>query len=123
VTQKHLVVGTAVLVALLHFPIGPGYSGPWKPFVTGYLMDILLPFAMYLLLGTVRIGALQPPWWIRASLVFAVGAISEILQFFGVPIFGRTFDPLDFAAFAAGLVAALAFEKLILSRLPAGGRG
>lgn len=122
VTQKHVVVGIAILVALLHFPVGPGYKGPWKPFVTGYLIDILLPFAVYLLLGTVRVEALRR-WWIRVLLVFTVGAVSEILQYFGVPIFGRTFDPLDFAAFATGLLAAYAVEKLLLSRLPAGGRG
>jgi hypothetical protein len=119
VTQKHLIVGIAVLVALLHFLVGPGYAGPWKPFVTGYLIDILLPFAMCLLLRTVRIDELRP-WWARALLVFAVGTGSEILQYFGVPLFGRTFDLLDFAAFAAGLVAALAFEKLVFSRLPEG---
>ena len=121
-TQKHVVVGIAILVALLHIPGGPGYTGPWKPFVTGYLIDILLPFAVYLLLGTVRVEALRR-WWIRVLLVFTVGAVSEILQYFGVPIFGRTFDPLDFAAFATGLLEAYAFEKLLLSRLPAGGRG
>jgi hypothetical protein len=121
VTQKHVVVGIAILVALLHFPLGSGYSGPWRPFVTGYLIDILLPFAMCLLLSTVQLKAFRP-WWGRALLVFMVGAASEFLQYFGVPIFGRTFDPLDFAAFASGLVAALAFEKLVLSRLPAGGR-
>jgi hypothetical protein len=118
-TQKHLIVGIAVLVALLHFPIGAGYAGPWKAFVTGYLIDILLPFAMYLLLGTVQLGSLRH-WWVRALLVFAVGATSEILQYFGVPIFGRTFDPLDFAAFAVGVIAGHAFEELVVFKLPPG---
>jgi hypothetical protein len=117
VKQKHLVVGVAVLVALLHFPIGSGYEGPWKSFVTGYLIDILAPFAAYLVLGVTRLDALRP-WWVRALLVFAVGTASEVLQFFGVPIFGQTFDPLDFVAFAAGLVAAAVFERFVVSRLP-----
>ncbi|MCG6950226.1 MAG: DUF2809 domain-containing protein [Acidobacteria bacterium] len=119
VTQKHLIVGIAVLVALLHFPIGSGYAGPWRPFVTGYLIDILLPFAMYLLLGTVRVEALRH-WWVRAWIVFAVGATSEMLQYFGLPIFGQTFDPLDFAAFAVGVLAGHVVEELIVFRLPVG---
>lgn len=116
--QKHLVVGVAVLVALLHFPIGSGYEGPWKGFVTGYLIDILAPFAAYLVLGVTQFNTLRR-WWIRALLVFTVGAASEVLQFFGVPIFGQTFDPLDFVAFAAGLMAAAVFEHLVVLRLPA----
>ncbi len=118
VTQKVLIVGIAVLVALLHVPIGSGYAGPWKPFVTGYLIDILLPFAMYLLLGTVQIEVLRH-WWVRAILVFAVGATSEMLQYFGLPIFGRTFDPLDFAAFAVGVLVGHVVEELVVFRLPA----
>jgi len=116
-TQKHLVVGIAVLVALLHFPIGPSYAGPWKPFVTGYLIDILLPFTMFLLLGIVQLEVIRR-WWVRALVVFAVASTSEILQYFGVPLFGRTFDPLDFAAFASGILAGYAFEKLVVIRLP-----
>ena len=117
VTQRHLITGIAVLVALLHFPIGADYAGPWKPFVTGYLIDILLPFAMYLLLGTVQLRPLRC-WWVRALLVFAVGATSEILQFFGLPILGRTFDPLDFAAFGVGVIAGHVFEQLVIFNLP-----
>ena len=116
-SRKAVVVGIAVAVALLHFPIGSGYRGPLRFFVTGYLIDILLPFAMVLVLGVSRIEWLKP-WWIRAALVFGVGAASETLQYFGVPIFGRTFDPLDFAAFALGTVLAAVFESLVLSRLP-----
>ena len=117
INRRIVVVCIAVAVALLHFPIGPGYRGPWRLFVTGYLIDILLPFAMVLVLGVSRIDWLKP-WWIRAGLVFLVGAASETLQYFGVPIFGRTFDPLDFAAFAFGTGLAAVFESSVLQRLP-----
>lgn len=50
-TWKHVVVGICLVVGLLHFVAGPRYGGPWPGFVRGYLIDILLPLALYLLLG------------------------------------------------------------------------
>lgn len=50
--KKVLVVGIAVMVALLHFVTGPSYSGPYPVFVNGYLIDIVLPLATYFLLCT-----------------------------------------------------------------------
>ncbi|UCC76006.1 MAG: hypothetical protein JSW37_10865, partial [Anaerolineales bacterium] len=49
----------------------------------------------------------------------AVGATTETLQYFGVPIFGRTFDVLDYVMFGIGIGLAAAFEWLVLSRIPA----
>jgi hypothetical protein len=49
--RKVVVVLIALAVGLLHFLTGPGYRGPLPWFVNGYLIDILLPFAMFLVLG------------------------------------------------------------------------
>ncbi len=117
VNQRHVVVAIAVTVGLLHFPLGHGYDGPWPVFVTGYLIDILLPFAMFLVFGISNISFLQPKW-ARAAAIFAVGATSETLQYFDVPLFGRTFDPLDYLAFAIGLGLGTLFEILVVARLP-----
>ena len=54
---------------------------------------------------------------VRFTLVFGVGFVTETLQFFGVPLFGRTFDPLDYFMFAVGIGGAFIFEWLVLSRL------
>ena len=51
-SRKALVVGIAIGVGILHFFTGPEYRGPLRTFVTGYLIDILLPFAMYLIRNT-----------------------------------------------------------------------
>jgi hypothetical protein len=115
-TAKQIVVGIALIVALLHFVTGPGYRGPWPFFVRGYAQDILLPFAMYLLLGVTTVWLLGSRI-ARATFVIAVGAGVETLQFFGVPLFGRTFDPWDFAMYAFGAAAGVLFEIIILSRL------
>jgi hypothetical protein len=120
VTRKHLVVAIAVGVGLLHFVTGPRYRGPFPAFVNGYLIDILLPFALYLLLAIVH-RPFALPRIARASIVLGVGVTVETLQFLGVPIFGRTFDPLDFLMYILGIAGAVFFERAVLSRLPAGG--
>jgi hypothetical protein len=120
VNRKTVVVFIAVVVGLLHFLTGPGYGGPWPVFVNGYMIDILLPFAMYLVLGLIE-RPVQLNRAARGALVFAAGAVSETLQFFNVPIFGRTFDPLDYLMFAAGILLGIVFERIVLSRIPAKG--
>ncbi|UCG62324.1 MAG: hypothetical protein JSV52_03300 [Candidatus Zixiibacteriota bacterium] len=114
--KKVIVVMIAIVVGLLHFLTGPHYRGPFPIFVNGYLIDILLPFAMYLILGVVRHPIIHRPVT-RAVLVFMVGATTETLQYFGVPIFGRTFDPLDYLMFAVGICLAAVFERIVLPRL------
>jgi hypothetical protein len=109
----------ALAVGLLHFVTGPTYRGPFPVLVNGYLIDILLPFAMILVLGVADQSVLRSRI-ARAAFVFAIGATTETLQYFGVPIFGRTFDPLDYLMFGIGIGLAVAFERTVLSRIPAG---
>ena len=52
-TPKPFMVGIALFVGLLHIIIGPRYGGPFPLFVHGYLIDILLPFSMFLLAGLI----------------------------------------------------------------------
>ena len=117
VNRKAIVVTIALVVGLLHFPTGPGYGGPLPVFVNSYLIDVLLPFAMFLVLGVgdhpflrSRVG--------RGIAVFAVGAVTETLQYFDVPIFGRTFDWVDYVMFGMGIGLAVIFEEFVLARLP-----
>ena len=116
VRQKIIVVIIAVGVALLHFVTGPAYQGPFRGFVNGYLIDILLPFAMYLVLGISDIPLFKGRS-ARGFFVFLVGAVSETLQYFGVPIFGRTFDMLDYIMFLIGIGLAILFESSVLSKV------
>ena len=115
-SQKVVAVVIALCVGALHFVTGPDYRGPWPGFVNGYLIDILAPFAMHLVMGIGEPAFLRSRV-LRFSVIFGVGAISETLQYFGVPLFGRTFDPLDYVMFAVGLAAAAVFESTILRRL------
>ena len=112
--DKRIVVAICVVVAGLHFVTGPGYAGPFKLFVNGYMIDILLPFAMFLLLGIAGIEFLRGRL-LRAVAVFGVGAGAETLQYFGIGIFGQTFDPLDYVMFLVGIVGGVVFEAWVLS--------
>lgn len=116
--RKIIVVGVAVIVGLLHFLTGPTYSGPFPGFVNGYMIDILLPFAMYLVLGVAKQRILRSAT-VRGFFVFAVGASTETLQYFDVPLFGRTFDVLDYLMFGIGIGLAVLFERFVLSNIPA----
>ena len=102
INRKAIVVFIAVGVGLLHFLTGPGYRGPFPTFVNGYMIDILLPFAMFLVLGVATQSILRNGI-ARGVFVFAIGAVSETMQYFGIPIFGRTFDPLDYVMFGIGI--------------------
>ena len=118
VNRKLIVVFIAVGVGLLHFLTGLKYRGPFPSFINGYMIDILLPFAMYLVLGVANQSILCSGV-ARGVFVFAIGAITETLQYFGVPIFGRTFDLLDYLMFGIGIGLAVVFEYIVLSRIPA----
>jgi len=111
--RKPVVVAICLAVGALHLFTGPHYRGPLRAFVTGYLIDLVLPFSLVLLLGVGldRSPSLRLPA-VRATAVFLFGAAVEFLQYLGVPLFGRTFDPLDLLMYATGAVAALAFERL-----------
>jgi hypothetical protein len=50
-TKRLVITGFALIVAMLHFIKGENYQGPFPIFVNGYLIDILLPMALYLLLS------------------------------------------------------------------------
>jgi hypothetical protein len=53
----------------------------------------------------------------RSILVFGVGAVVEIAQFFGVPIFGRTFDPVDFVMYGIGVILAAILDTTVFPRV------
>lgn len=121
INRRFVVVFMAVGVGLLHFLTGPRYSGPFPVFVNSYMIDILLPFVMYLVLGIAEVTIFRSGI-VRGVAVFAVGVLTETLQLFAVPVFGRTFDPLDYLMFGGGVLLGVVFERIVLSRIPAGGR-
>ena len=113
-----LIVGVSLLTAGLHFVIGPGYSGWFRPFVTGYLMDLLLPMDIYLLsqVSLRRKYSLARSRWAGALGTFAIGLAVELVQAQGVPLFGSTADPLDLLMYALGTGLGLGIDLGLLAR-------
>ena len=114
--KKVVIVSLMILIALLHFFTGSNYRGPYPGFVNAYLLDILVPFAFYFLLCLNEFYPLRL-WIVKSLLVFGVGASVEIAQFFGVPIFGRTFDPVDLIMYAIGVTLAAILDTTVLPRI------
>lgn len=113
--KKAFVVIIAILVAILHFVIGPNYRGPFKSFLSGYLIDILLPFALYFLF-TLNLNQKRQKILVCVG-IFAFAAVIEYLQYRGTAVFGSTFDPYDFLAYFAGVTSAILFDLTILDKI------
>ena len=111
-----VIVIINVTIALLHFVTGSNYRGPFPEFVNGYLLDILIPFGFYFLLSLSKVALLRS-WIARSLLMFGVGSCVEVAQFFGAPLFGRTFDPLDFVMYGLGAGLAPVFDLVVFPRI------
>ena len=113
-----LIVAVSLLIGALHFAIGPGYSGMFRPFVTGYLMDLLLPMDVYLLsqVALRKNYSLACSRWAGALGTFAIGLAVELFQAQGVPLFGSTADPLDLLMYALGTGLGLGIDLGVLAR-------
>lgn len=111
-----VIVGVNLAIALLHFVTGSNYTGPYPAFVNGYLLNILVPFGFYLLLCLNEVSVLRS-WIAKGVLVFAVASLVEIAQFLDVPLFGRTFDPLDFVMYGLGVILAAILDTTVFPRV------
>lgn len=113
--KRAFVIALAIIVAILHFVIGPEYKGPFKNFLTGYLIDILLPFFLYFLFILHII-----PTWQKIAVgagIFIFGSVIEYLQYRGAGVFGSTFDPYDFAAYFVGIGSAIFFDLIVWDKI------
>ena len=114
-----VAVGILLLIALVHaFRVGSYLRGSLFRLYCSYFSDIVVPFGGYFLLclSDSRHRFLRD-WRVKAVLVFAVASFAEVVQAFGMPLLGRTFDPLDFVMFGAGVLLAAGLDRLLLDRL------
>lgn len=114
--KRQIITGMALAVGALHFLTGENYQGPFPIFVNGYLIDILLPMILFLLLSLFENRFIRSILF-RAFAVFAFGCIVEASQYFGYPIFGSTFDPIDILAYAAGVLLGIWLDLFLFPRL------
>ena len=111
-------MGISIAVGLLHFLPGPDYKGPFRPFITGYLIDLLLPVNMYLLgqLALRKNLAVNTSRILAGLGTFGFGALVEWLQYLGLDFLGSTFDPWDLLMYALGVCLGLGLDILVLDR-------
>ena len=112
------IVGISIGVGLLHFLIGANYQGPFRSFMTGYLIDVVLPMNLYLLAQLpLRKYFHKNTSRILAGVgTLAFGAMVEWLQYRGLDFLGRTFDPWDLLMYALGICMGLGLDILVLDR-------
>jgi hypothetical protein len=115
-TKRLVITGIALMVGALHFINGENYQGPFPSFVNGYLIDILLPMALYLLISLFQNKLIRSAPF-RACAVFGFGCLVEASQYFGHPIFGTTFDPLDILAYTGGVSLGVLLDLILFPRL------
>jgi hypothetical protein len=114
-----VAVSVQLLIALVHvFRLGTYLRGRLYVLYYSYFSDLVIPFGMYFLL-CLEDTWVRPlrDWRLKALLVFGVASLTEVLQAFGVPLLGNTFDPLDFAMFAGGVLLAVLADRVLLRRL------
>jgi hypothetical protein len=97
------------------FRVGSHLSGTLRRLYFSYASDLLLPLAMYfvLCLSERKLGFLAD-WRVKAAAVLVAASAAEVLQGFGVPMLGRTFDPLDFVMYAIGVLTAVVLDRVAL---------
>lgn len=118
-TRTAVVVAVMLTVALLHlFRAGSQLRGSWHGLYYAYFSDVVVPFGAYFLLCQAETRTpLLRDWRAKALAVLGVSSLAEVMQSFGVPMLGSTFDPLDFAMYGAGVALAVAADRMLLTPL------
>jgi hypothetical protein len=108
IKKKLIIFGIEFILALLHI-IGIGRNSSERIFIlsASYFSDLALPFGFYFLLklSEEKITILQK-WWVKAGIIFLLATFSEVGQFYGLYLLGRTFDPIDIGVYAVGVFLA-----------------
>lgn len=118
-TSIYIIVGISIFVGLLHFIIGPDYNGPYKDFIRGYLIDILLPMNLYLLfqISLRKKISKNNSRIIGGIITFLLGLTIELMQRYDINIFGSTYDFLDIIMYAIGVGLGVLIDLLIIDKL------
>lgn len=114
-----VIVVLEVTIALMHvLRVGTYLEGEAYRLYYSYFSDIAIPFGAYFLLSLNDISLVPfRDWRLKAGLAFGVASLAEILQGFGVPALGETFDPADFVMFGVGVLGAVWVDRVLLDRV------
>jgi len=116
--KKKLIIILEIIIAIF-FIIGADWASPsFHRLFHSYFADIFIPFGFYFLfiLNEKKYPSFKK-WQTKALAVFALCALSETLQYFGIFALARVFDPVDYIMYGAGVLLAAAFDRLIFTRI------
>ena len=114
-----IIVLIEVIIALIHaFRLGQIFNGRAYELYYSYASDFMLPFGWYFLLciNDTTIPFLRK-WYVKAGIIFSMMSLSEICQFFGIELFGVTFDPIDICMYGAGVLIAAWIDVKVFGSL------
>ena len=117
--NKRIIVAISIFVGVLHILIGTDYQGIFKVFIRSYLIDILLPFNLYLLLqiGLRDYFSVIKSKIIGAVITFTFGVFTELAQLNNISFFGNTYDPIDIVMYSIGVGFGLLIDYTIIEKL------
>jgi hypothetical protein len=118
VARGAVVVSIMLVIAAAHVVgIGRRLQPQWAALYSSYFSDLVLPFGYYFLLFLPEerwdfLGRSEG----KATAVFLMASAAETLQYFGVWALGSTFDPIDYAMYAVGVIAAAFVDTQLFAR-------
>ena len=116
--RKLVGIFVMLIIALIFgFRIGNNLNGKLYIYYQSYAGDFMIPFGAYFLLciNEIQLQFLRK-WFVKALIVFCVMTFSEIMQLFGLYLFGVTFDLADILMYGIGVIVAVFFDKQIFEK-------
>ena len=114
-----VVFSIVALIAAVHIlRIGSYLQGELYDFYYSYFSDFIIPFGYYFLLcaNEPHMPFLRR-WTVKLAIAFLTPSIAETCQYFGLPVLGSTFDPLDYVMYGMGAISAVAVDTQVFSRV------
>lgn len=123
-THRHkkritVIVSMMLVIALAHIINIGGYlqGAPFNLFKS-YFSDLVLPFGFYFLLcADEQWIPILRRWEVKWAAMILLPSIAEICQYFGIPVLGSTFDPIDFLVYAIGATLAAIVDTQVFPRI------
>jgi len=111
------IIVMLIIALIFGLKIGNNLNGNLYIYYQSYAGDFMMPFGAYFLLcmNEIQLRFLRK-WFVKALIVFCVMTFSEIMQLFGLYLFGVTFDLADIIMYGIGVILAVFFDKQIFER-------
>jgi hypothetical protein len=114
-----VIFSIVILIAVVHiFRIGSYLKGELYDLYYSYFSDLVLPFGCYFLLCADELWMpILGRWEAKSAIAFLIPSIAETCQYFGIPVLGSTFDPLDYLMYGIGAISAAVVDTQVFSRI------